>query len=68
MLRRFAMRDIAFGEKASSVSVSADGNYLMTVFRNNFSMERSRVYSTLTDLKTGKVIDSNVDPKMQWMP
>lgn len=68
MLRRFAMRDIAFGEKASSVSVSADGNYLMTVFRNNFSMDRSRVYATLTDLKTGKVIDSNVDPKMQWMP
>lgn len=68
MLRRFAMRDVAFGEKASAVSVSADGNYLMTVFRNNFSVDRSRAYATLTDLKTGKVIDSNVDPKMQWMP
>ena len=68
MLRRFAMCDVAFGEKGVNVSISPDGNYLLTLFRANYSVDRSRAYATLTDLRTGKVIDDNMTTDWSWMP
>lgn len=68
MLRRFAMRDIEYGEKAVSVQLSPDANYLITKYRNKYSADRTRTYAVLTDVKTGKVINSNLNFSAQWMP
>lgn len=68
MKRRFAMRDITFGEKATSVSISPDGKYLLTRFRNTYSLDNTLQYATLTDLKSGKIIDCDVAVDAEWMP
>lgn len=66
--KRFALGNTVYGNRTSSVSISPDGRYLLTRYWNNYAPNRSRTYNELTELKTGKVILSNLRDGMKWMP
>lgn len=66
--RRFALDDTQYGSRVSGLSMSPDGRYLITNFYNYYSADRWRVYSTLTDLKSGKTINQNLPSGVKWMP
>ena len=68
MKRRFALDDTQYGNRVSSVSVSPDGKYLITTYYNYYSADRSRSWSTLTDLQSGKVVNQNLPWGVRWMP
>lgn len=68
LLRRFNLDDTEFGNRVSSLSMSPDGKYLITQYWNRYSLDRSHTYSTLTDLKSGKVLNANLAWGAKWMP
>lgn len=68
MKRRFALDDTQYGNRVSSLAMSPDGKYLITTYYNYYSAQRWRVWSTLTDLKTGKEINSSLPGNVKWMP
>ncbi|MHC8417805.1 S9 family peptidase [Bacteroides hominis] len=65
---RFALDNTVYGNRAIAVSVSPDGKYLLTRYWDNHSLKRSRTYCELTELKTGKVLLTNLRDGMRWMP
>lgn len=66
--RRFALANTTFGSRVYSTSLSADGKYLLTYYWDNYSLKRSHSYQTLTEVKTGRVIQPNVNTRAKWMP
>lgn len=68
MLRRFNLDDTQYGKRVSGLSMSPDGRYLITRFSNWYNAERWSNYSTLTDLKSGKEVNSNLPANVKWMP
>ncbi|MDE6535219.1 MAG: prolyl oligopeptidase family serine peptidase [Muribaculaceae bacterium] len=68
MQRRFALDDTQYGNRVSGLSMSPDGKYLITNYYNYYNAQRWRVWSTLTDLKTGKEINSSLPGNVKWMP
>lgn len=68
MLRRFTLEDSEYGNRVSSMSMSPDGKYLITRYWNRYDGSRQRTYATMTDLKSGKVINSNLPWEVEWMP
>ena len=64
----FEYRYLSQGNRVTNVSISPDGKYMITNYRETFGYDNSRRYATLTDLKTGKVVNSNLDTRMQWLP
>lgn len=65
---RFALDNTVFGEKVVGVDISPSGKYLITIFNNKISVEKSVAYCTLTELKTGKILIPNLDSSARWMP
>lgn len=65
---RYALSNTAYGNRTTGVSISPDGKYLLTRFSNSYSNGRSRTYCELSELKSGKVILSNLKDGMRWMP
>ncbi len=65
---RFNLDDSEYGHRINSVEVSPDGHYLLTRYYDYVDAKHNRYYATLTDLKTGKVINENVDSWAKWMP
>jgi len=68
MKKRFAMDNTVYGSKVNGVSVSPSGKYLLTRTWNNLAENRSNTVCQLIDIKTGKVILSNVKDGVRWMP
>ena len=68
LLRRFNLDDTEFGNRVSALSMSPDGKYLITKYWNRYSLNRQHTYCTLTDLKTGKVVNANLPWAARWMP
>lgn len=66
--RRFALDDSEYTSRVWGMSMSPDGHYLITQYYYNFGRDRSRIFATLTDLKTGKVINENLNRDVKWMP
>ena len=66
--KRFALSNTVYGSRTIAVAISPDGKYLLTRFWNNYPTKRSRTYNELMELKTGKVILSNLRDGMKWMP
>lgn len=66
--RRFTLDDTEYTSRVWSVSMSPDGRYLITHFYYRYDKDRSRSYATLTDLKTGAVINDNLNRDVRWMP
>ena len=65
---RLSLHDTAFGRKVYSVSLSPDGEYLLTYYWDNYSAKRSRTWQELTEVKTGRIIHPNVPTHAHWMP
>ncbi len=65
---RFSIYDMSDGPRAISTSMSPDGRYLITNFIEVFGLDNQRYWSTLTDTRTGKVIDANLSSSASWMP
>ena len=68
MQRRFSLDDTQYGNRVSGLSMSPDGKYLITNYYNWYSAVRQRVWSTLTDLKTGKEINASLPGNVKWIP
>lgn len=68
LLRRFNLDDTEFGNRVSGMSMSPDGKYLITKYWNRYSLDRYQTWATLTELKTGKVVNGNLAWNAQWMP
>lgn len=68
MQRRFSLDDTQYGNRVNGLSMSPDGKYLITNYYNWYSASRQRAWSTLTDLKTGKEINSALPGNVKWMP
>ena len=68
MKRRFSLFNTNFGSRASRVSLSPNGKYLLTRYSDNYDVKRSRTRCELTEVKTGRVILPNANEKMSWMP
>ena len=69
MKDRYSLYNTVFGKRVKSVSVSPDGNYLLTTYLNKYEVKREQAYTTLTNLKNHKVIFT--DPsnrKLHWLP
>ena len=65
--RRLSLFDTNFGSRVVSVSLSPDGKYLLTRYRDNYDLNRSRTHTELTEVKTGRVLLPNVNEGMRWM-
>lgn len=68
LLRRFALDDTQYGSRVTGLSMSPDGKFLITKFHNAYSAQNQRSYSTLTDTKTGKLLQANLPGNVRWMP
>ncbi|MDE7387768.1 MAG: S9 family peptidase, partial [Muribaculaceae bacterium] len=66
--RRFTLDDSEFGNRVSSISMSPDGRWLITKYYNYYSRDRYRVWATLTDIKSGRVVNENFNADAKWMP
>jgi dipeptidyl aminopeptidase/acylaminoacyl peptidase len=65
---RFNLDDSEYGHRINNVEVSPDGKYLLTRYYDYVDAKHNRYYATLTDLKTDKVINENIDSRAKWMP
>lgn len=54
MKRRFSLFNTNFGSRASRVSLSPNGKYLLTRYSDNYDVKRSRTRCELTEVKTGR--------------
>ncbi len=68
MLRRFALEDSEYGNRVSGLSMSPDGKYIITSYWNRYDGKRSRTWSELVELKSGKVVNANLPWGVKWMP
>ena len=66
--KRFSLDNTVYGNRAISVSISPSGKYLLTRYWDNHAAKRSRTYCELTELKSGKVLLTNLRDGMSWMP
>ncbi len=58
---RFSIYDMSDGPRARSTSMSPDGKYVITRFVEVFSEKEQRTWSTLTETKTGKIINASLN-------
>jgi len=68
LLRRFNLDDSQYGNRVSGLRMSPDGKYIITSYYNYYSANSWRTYSTLSEVKTGKVINANLPGSVKWMP
>ena len=68
MKRRFALANTVTGKRVSGLSVSPNGRYLLTFYRNNLTQDKSVDHIELSELKSGKVINERVPEGARWMP
>ena len=65
---RFSIYDMSDGSRARSARLSPDGKYLITSFVEVFGLNKQRTWAELTDTRTGKVINANLQGDADWMP
>lgn len=65
---RFSIYDMSDGPRARSARLSPDGKYLITSFVEVFGLNKQRTWAELTDTRTGKVINANLQGDADWMP
>lgn len=66
--RRLRLTDTQYSNRVGGVRLSHDGRYLLMRQTNSYDEENFRVRTTVTDLNTGRVINSNVPWASEWMP
>lgn len=66
--RRVAPISTMTGERVSSVSMSPDGKYLLTKYRETISAKETRRRAVLSETATGKIISEDINTSAGWMP
>ncbi|MDR0961621.1 MAG: S9 family peptidase [Mediterranea sp.] len=66
--RRFKLDNTVYGSRVAGVSMSPGGKYLLMRYSDYFSAKRSRSFSRLIEVKSGKVLLDNARTDMRWMP
>lgn len=56
------------GERVTSVSLSDNGKYLITVSRETISAKETKWRAVLTETATGHVLSEDINSKAVWMP
>lgn len=56
------------GERVYSMSVSPDGKYLLTKYRETVSAKDTRYRAVLTETATGRLISEGINIYADWMP
>lgn len=56
------------GERVSSVALSDNGKYLITVSREVLSAKETVWRATLTETATGRVLSEDISSKARWIP
>ena len=56
------------GERVSSVNLSDDGKYLITLSRETLSAKETIWRATLSEAATGKILSEGINSKAQWIP
>lgn len=56
------------GERVYNVSISPDGKYLLTKYRETVSATETRYRAVLTEAATGRVLTEGVNTSADWMP
>lgn len=67
MLHRFALKNTAYGPRASRVSLSPNGRYLVLTRTNTYNSKRHRTVYELIEAQTGRRLAS-VSENAAWMP
>lgn len=68
MKHRMKLDDTEYANRISSMQFSPDGRFMVTDYYDSYDATHHRLYSTITDMKTGKVVNSNGNTWMNWMP
>lgn len=68
MPRRVAPLTTMTGERASNVSLSDNGRYLLTISRETLSAKETIWRASVADAATGKTISENVNTGSVWIP
>ena len=65
--RMFTLSDVLHGTRFTGVELSADGQYLMTAYQTGLKDGKSRTYTRITHLKSGKTVAERSE-SLHWMP
>ncbi len=65
---RYTLDDSQYASRVTGMWVSPNGRYLITGCMDYYSKDNYRYYHTLTDLRSGKVINPNLAGGTSWMP
>lgn len=68
MLRRVSPLSTMTGERVSGITMSPDGKYLLTKYRETLSQTESRRRAVLTETATGRVVSEGLNTSVAWMP
>lgn len=65
--RMYTLSDVLHGIRLAGASLSADGNYLLAVYRTNKKGGKSETVTRITETATGKVVAERAET-LRWMP
>lgn len=68
MTRRVTPLSTMQGERVTSVSLSPDGKYLLTKYREVLSASETRQRAVLSETASGRILTEGVEMEAQWMP
>lgn len=68
MSRRVAPVTTMTGERANRATLSADGKYLLILYREVLSASETLYRSSVVETATGKVISENIGNNPSWLP
>lgn len=66
--KRFSLANTVYGNRVTGVSVSPDGRYLLTSYRDSYAKGKSTGRVVLSELKSGKVLNERLPEDASWMP
>lgn len=68
MTRRAGPLATMQGERVMSVSLSADGKYLLTKYRETLNATDTRRRAVLSETSTGRTVSEGIEISAEWMP
>ena len=68
MRRRVSPVTTMQGNRVTGVSLSPDGKYLLTAYRETVSASETRRSKVLSETATGRILSENIEQSAEWMP
>ncbi len=63
----YGLKDVLLGTRVSGVSVSPDGDYMITTYSRTLEGGRSSSFTEISEVATGRVLSTRTD-RVSWMP